>query len=1135
MLQPSPACKACFSKGLTGSVFVLLLTKTFKSMNKPKPIQEILIAFMKITLTQLLLAAFFSVFAYGFETKGQEVLDRKISIRVQNETIKSVLSKIEKKASLKFTYQPHIIRRVKNISLDYREIKISQLLDQIFSVGVNYEAVGNQIILSPNEQLADSISYLADIDLSVKVTGVITDETNQPLPGVNVLEKGTSNGATTDIDGRFSLSVEGSSSILSISFIGYETQEILVGNRTEFNVQLATDVRSLQEVVVVGYGEIKKSDITGAVASIKSEELNAYPATNVMQSLSGRATGVYISQNNGSPGSPISVRIRGTNSIQGSNEPLYVVDGFPYSGNPTLLNNADIESIEVLKDASATAIYGSRGANGVVLITTKRGKSGKVKVSYDGYVGVQTVRKKIDLMNAKEYAQFYNEQAANEAKAPHFTQAEIDAMGEGTDWQDVALRSAPIQNHSLSLTGGGENTRYAISLSNFNQGGIIIGSNYVRNSIRTNLTTDINSKLKFDLSSMLSRVDSDRKNSDKGNRGSSLISAMLSGYPTIGTHNPDGTYTNLSAAYGWGSNAIVNPLNWIEQENDKITSNKVLTNAALSYTPIKGLTFKISGGIESTDDRTDYYQTKKFINSTGIASISTFRGTSLLNENTVSYNKQAGKHMISAVAGFTIQNYVSSGLNASGNGFVSDTQESFDIGAAANQGVPSSSYSKWTLLSYLARVNYTFNDKYLLTASFRADGSSRYSENQKWGTFPSASIAWRLSEEEFIKNISVISDLKVRAGYGESGSTAISPYQTLNQLASGKVVFGDALYTSYAPGTRLAGPLKWETTAQTDVGIDVGLFSNRILFTADYYVKNTRDLLNNVTLPASLGYLTTIRNVGEMQNKGFEFAVNAKILTGDFKWDVSANTSFNKNKIVKLYDGLDVLGGVINISVVGDNINILREGESVGSFYGYVENGYDANGYVTYTDFSGSGTRDALDKRIIGNPNPNMVYGFNSTMSYKNFELNVFIQGTQGNDIFNLSAVNQTNDYGQALNMPREVLYNHWTPETPNAKYPVIKTNSQPQISDRFVEDGSYMRFKNIQLTYTLPVAGLNINWLSNAQVYVSGQNLITFTKYSWYDPEVNSYGSSNSIQLGIDHYSYPAAKTYTVGLRLGF
>ncbi|PZR38155.1 MAG: SusC/RagA family TonB-linked outer membrane protein, partial [Azospira oryzae] len=670
---------------------------------------------------------------------------------------------------------------------------------------------------------------------------------------------------------------------------------------------------------------------------------------------------------------------------------------------------------------------------------------------------------------------------------------------------------------------------------NFNQGGIIIGSNYVRNSIRTNLTTDINSKLKFDLSSMLSRVDSDRKNSDKGNRGSSLISAMLSGYPTIGTHNPDGTYTNLSAAYGWGSNAIVNPLNWIEQENDKITSNKVLTNAALSYTPIKGLTFKVSGGIESTDDRTDYYQTKKFINSTGIASISTFRGTSLLNENTVSYNKQAGKHMISAVAGFTIQNYVSSGLNASGNGFVSDTQESFDIGAAANQGVPSSSYSKWTLLSYLARVNYTFNDKYLLTASFRADGSSRYSENQKWGTFPSASIAWRLSEEEFIKNISVISDLKVRAGYGESGSTAISPYQTLNQLASGKVVFGDALYTSYAPGTRLAGPLKWETTAQTDVGIDVGLFSNRILFTADYYVKNTRDLLNNVTLPASLGYLTTIRNVGEMQNKGFEFAVNAKILTGDFKWDVSANTSFNKNKIVKLYDGLDVLGGVINISVVGDNINILREGESVGSFYGYVENGYDANGYVTYTDFSGSGTRDALDKRIIGNPNPNMVYGFNSTMSYKNFELNVFIQGTQGNDIFNLSAVNQTNDYGQALNMPREVLYNHWTPETPNAKYPVIKTNSQPQISDRFVEDGSYMRFKNIQLTYTLPVAGLNINWLSNAQVYVSGQNLITFTKYSWYDPEVNSYGSSNSIQLGIDHYSYPAAKTYTVGLRLGF
>jgi len=1105
-------------------------------MNKTKPIQDIILAFMKITLIQFLLAAFFSVFAYGFETNGQELLDRKISISIKNETAKSVLTKIEKMAALKFTYQARVIRNIKNISGNFAEIKVGDLLDQIFNTSVTYEVVGNQIILSSiiSGESVDSLST-TESSIRLQISGIITDDTDQPLPGVSIIEKGTTNGTTTDVDGRYTINVMGDASVLTFSFIGYATQEYIIGNRSELNVQLKPDITSLQEVVVVGYGEVKKSDLTGSVASIKGGEVNAYPATSMVQALSGRVPGVQISQNNGSPGSPISVRIRGTNSIQGGNEPLYVVDGFPYSSSPTLLNNADIESIDVLKDASATAIYGSRGANGVVIITTKRGKSGTPKVTYDGYVGFQTVRKKIDLMNAKEYAQFYNEQAANDGLAPHFTQAEIDAMGEGTDWQDAALRTAPIQNHSVSLTGGSEHSKYSISVGNFNQDGIIKGSDYVRNSVRANLSTDISKKFKFDLNAILSRVDSDRKNSEKGNRGSSLISAMLSGYPTIGLYNADGTYTNLSSAYSWGSNAIINPLNWIEQQTEHIRSNKVLTNGALSYMPIEGLTIKISGGIENTDDRTDQYTTKKFINSTGSAGIYTSRISSLLNENTISYVKEWGKHSLSAVAGFTYQDYTTTSLNATGSGYVSDVPESFDIGAASTQGVPSSSYSKWALLSYLARVNYSLSDKYLATVSFRADGSSRYSEGQKWGTFPSASLAWRLSEEDFIKNIPVISDLKLRTGYGETGSTAISPYQTLNQLVSGKVVFGDALTTYYAPGARLAGPLKWETTAQTDFGIDIGLWANRVSITADYYIKNTRDLLNNVTLPASYGYTTTIRNIGKVQNKGFELAASGKVLTGLFKWDLSANVAFNKNRVVSLYGGLDVLGDVINIAVVGDNINIVREGESIGAFYGYVENGYDATGKVVYQDFNGSGTRDAGDKRIIGNPNPKMVYGFNSTMSYKNFELNVFIQGTQGNDIFNLSAVNQTNDYGQALNMPREVLYNHWTPENPNAKYPVIKTSSQPQISDRFVEDGSYMRFKNIQLTYTLPVSTLNINWLSNAQIYVSGQNLITLTNYSWYDPEINSYGGANSTQLGIDHYGYPTAKSYTVGLRLGF
>lgn len=968
-------------------------------------------------------------------------------------------------------------------------------------------------------------------------SGRVLDESGEGLPGVSIVLKGTQTGTTADGNGDFKLEIPDASvtnAVLVFSFVGYKSQELVLGNQTTLTVNMVLEDKSLQEIVVIGYGQVKKSDLTGSVASIKSADLNAYPATNLVQSLAGRAAGVYVSQNTGAPGSPISVRVRGTNSIQGSNEPLYVVDGFPYSGNPTLLNNADIESIEVLKDASATAIYGSRGANGVVLITTKRGKAGRVNVDYDGYYGVQTIRKKIDLMNATEYANFYNEQAANDGLAPHFTQDQINGFGEGTDWQDEVFQKAPVQNHALTVSGGSDKTRFSVSASNFNQDGIVKGSDYVRNALRVNLSSDIGKKFKFDLSTILSRIDSDRKNSEKGNRGGSLMSAMLSGYPTIAPVLADGSYSRLAEAYSWGSNVITNPLNYLYQLSDKIRSNKVLANAAVTFEPIKGLQIKTLAGIENTDDRVDKYTTTKFVNSKGSAGIETQQISSALSENTVSYLKDFGKHSLSAVAGFTYQNYTSTSFNASGTGFISDNQETYDIGAAATQNVPSSSYSNWSLLSYLARVNYTFNSRVLATVSFRADGSSRYSEGQKWGYFPSAALAWRVSEENFIKDIPFISDLKIRAGYGETGNTSINPYFTLNQLASNQVVFGDALNIYYAPGTRLAGPLKWETTAQADIGVDFGILNNRFTLTADYYIKNTRDLLNNVSLPSSLGYTFTIQNVGKIQNKGFEFGVNAAVLEGAFKWNVATNLSINKNKVMKLYGGNDILGSTIG-AAVNDNVNILREGYPLGSFYGYVEKGYDDKGFIAYEDFNNSGARDTGDKKIIGNPNPKFTYGFNSSMTFKNFDLTVFIQGSEGNDIFNLSAQGQGYDFGQALNMPREVYLNHWTPTNTNAKYPIIRTSSQAQMSNRFVEDGSYLRFKNIQLSYNLPVSKLHIKWMTRAQIYVSAQNLITLTKYSWYDPEVNSYGGANSFVQGVDHYVYPASKTTTVGIRVGF
>lgn len=1109
-------------------------------MKKPVQYQRVLLWTMRITATQLIFALLFIGSGYAHETHGQTLLSQKVSIIANGSEVRKVLNQVEKQADVRFVFSSKLIQSGRKVNVTAQNKPLYEVLDNILTpLGLQYELSGKIIILKRQDNLPETAPPTSkEVAPKKNISGKVLDESGMGLPGVSVVLKGTQTGTTTDVDGQFQLDVPddiAARAVVVFSFVGYKTQEIVLGSQSTLTINLALEDKSLQEIVVIGYGQVKKSDLTGSVASIKSADLNAYPATNMVQSLAGRAAGVYVSQNTGAPGSNISVRVRGTNSIQGSNEPLYVVDGFPYSGNPTLLNNADIESIEVLKDASATAIYGSRGANGVVLITTKKGKTGRINVEYDGYYGTQKIRKKLDLMNATEYAQFYNEQAANDGVAAHFTQDQIAQFGKGTDWQDQVLQTAPIQNHSVSVNGGSEKTRFSISGSNFSQDGIVIGSNYKRNSLRFNINTDLNKRVKLDVNSVLSRIDSDRKNSEKGNRGGSLFSAMLSGYPTIAPYKTDGTLSNLGETYSWGSNAIINPLNFIKEQTDHIQSNKVLANVALSYEPIEGLVFKTLGGIENTDDRTNGYTTTRFVNSKGSASVATQRVSSLLSENTVSYRKELGIHSLSAVAGFTYQNYTSTTLNAFGSGFISNNQESYDISAAATQNPATSSYLNWGLMSYLARVNYTLNSKILATVSFRADGSSRYSEGQKWGYFPSGALAWRVAEEEFIKKIPFISDLKLRVGYGETGNTAITPYQTLNQLYSSQVVFGDALTTAYSPSARLAGPLKWETTAQTDAGLDFSILNNRFSFTADYYIKNTRDLLNNVQLPSSLGYTYTIRNIGKIQNKGFEFSANAKVFQGDFKWDLSGNISFNKNKVVKLYGGNDILGDAINISVVNDNINILREGEALGAFYGYVSKGYDDKGNVVYEDFNGNGVRDAGDKKIIGNPNPKFTYGLSSSMSYKNFDLSVFVQGSQGNDIFNLSAVNQTNDYGQALNMPREVFENHWTPTNTNAKYPVIKTSSQPQVSDRFIENGSFLRVKNIQLAYNVPVAKLNIKWMTHAQVYVSAQNLFTITKYSWYDPEINSYGSGNSILMGIDHYVYPVSKTTTVGIRVGF
>jgi TonB-linked SusC/RagA family outer membrane protein len=975
--------------------------------------------------------------------------------------------------------------------------------------------------------------------LDIEVQGTVEDQNGKPVPGVTVSVEGLSLGTVTDLEGNYSLVVpEGST--LVFSFIGFETQKSAVGDQSIINITLVEEVSSMDEFVVVGYGTVRKSDITGAVSSVSNEKINAIASANVMQALEGRAPGIHVKQNNGRPGAPVSVRIRGTNSIVGDNEPLYVVDGFPVS-SAEVINNSSIESIEILKDASAVAIYGSRASNGVVLITTKRGRAGQTNVTIESSLGYQKLIKKMEMMNPEEFGIYYNRLDNNMGRGDRFTPEQLNefaALGEGTDWQDVVFQTAPIHSHSINVSGGNETTRFSVTGGVFDQKGIIKNSDYKRYSLNTNIRHDISTRFLIESTISLSKNRSARQLSEQGRFGTSLIGRAY-GIPTyLPVYEEDGSYLEPVLHDPRVSEALWSPLNYINETSNILGENNVLANAAVSYTIVDGLVLKISGGIESINSRTDFYQTKNFQNvPDGVASVNMSEFTSLLNENILSYHKTfAEKHDISAVAGFTYQDFTTTSLSGGGRNFLSDVTGTYNLATASIPSIPGSGYSQSTLLSGLGRVNYTFDNRYLFTVSFRADGSSVYSEGNKWGYFPSAAFSWRLSDEEFIDlGNTVINEIRLRTSWGRAGSQAISAYATMNQLNPGTTVFGNSLYTTMAPGARLAADLKWETTEQINVGLELGLLQNRLQFTADYYVKETSDLLNAVQLARSTGYTNSLRNIGRISNKGFEFQLNSNIIDkNEFSWDLDANISFNRSKVLELYGGQDILAGQLAMIMFTDFANTYREGEPLGIIYGYQEaDEYDENGFLQYVDQNNDGVIDTNDKIQIGDPNPKYIFGINSNLFYKNFNLSLFLTGTKGNDLINMSAVAYTMDQTNGTNKLKEVLDNHWTPDNPAAKYPIPSTNNRFQFSDRYVEDGSYLRLRNIELGYHLPVD----RWIGmrNAQIYVSGQNLLTFTSYSWLDPDVNTRGGANSLDQGIDYSGYPSAKSYTAGVRIGF
>ena len=1062
----------------------------------------------------------------------------KVSVKIENATLSEIFSQIEEQSDYLFFYQNEQIRNVQRKTIEVSNKNALELVAELLrETGLSYKLMDRNIIIFPaGENIGQTISVGQQ---KLTVSGKVTDSTGMPLPGVSVVVKGTTTGTITDFDGKYNLPNVSGEATLVFSFVGMKSQDVKIAGKSTINITLEEETIGIEEVVAIGYGTMKKSDLTGSVASVKGEALAEIPGATVAQALQGRTAGVVVQQQTGAPGSAIQIRIRGNNSIMGSNEPLWVVDGFPVS-SANMVNLADIETIDVLKDASATAIFGSRGANGVVIVTTKRGKTGKSKITYEGSFGVQRLRKKFEMANAKEFMQLMNIQQRNDFGTEYFSQEQINNAGEGTDWQDLVYRDAPIHNHSLNLTGGNEKTKFALGASYFDQEGIVINSGYNKITLRNSLDHEFSKFLSVSFNAILSRTTREDKDDVGGLRGNNVLHAAFCAPPTVGPYNEDGTYRELNMDYPFSATGFINPIAFLNEKNRNWYSNRVMSNLSLSIKPISDLTIRIAGNVENTDYRWDRYDTRKYPNSSGAAGIEMTNTLELTSNNTISYDKTIDKHSFSVMAGSTYEQYVYKPLSVTGTGYIHDILESYDIGSAEVMGVPSSSYTEWRLLSFLGRANYSYDGKYLATVTFRKDGSSRYSEGNKWGSFPSAALAWKVSKEEFMQDIDFISNLKLRAGYGVTGSTAISAYSTINLLESVSAVLNKQYYTGFEPKASYPGDLKWETTAQTNVGIDLGLFNNRIQLVADYYVKNTTDLLNNVQLPTSSGYTTTIKNIGKMQNKGFEFQVDAFIIDRkDFKWNVSSNISFNRNKVVELSGGKDISGTWYSLTWMGDYVNLIREGQPFGIFYGYKEAGYNDSGKILYWNKAGekvmkSGLTED-DRTYIGNPNPDFTYSINSTMSYKNFSFSFYLQGVQGNEVMCLSTGSANYDYGWGLNNFKEVLYDHWTPQNTDAKYPVISSTNTYAISDRFVYDGSYIRLKNVELGYSIPTTKLGISWISRGQVYISGQNLLTITSYPWADPDVNSRGGASSVNQGIDHFSYPTAKSLTVGVRFDF
>ena len=1117
----------------------ILLTRAYYALKKRQ--------FKSIKLILLILLISPSLFA-------------QVTITLKNQSIRQALKEIERLSDYKFFYNNDLSSLDKVVTMSAKDESIESVMSKLLAgTDISYKQDNNNLIVltlkatSPKQSNNDQ-----------KIKGTVVDETKQPVIGANIVVEGTTNGTITDLDGNFSLQVPENAE-LRVSYIGYLDQRVKVGKSTSLHIILKEDTQTLDEVIVVGYGTMKKSDITGSVASVKLDDLKEGATTSVDQMLLGKSAGVNVVQSSGEPGGGFSVNIRGASSINGGVSPLYVIDGVPIDNsrpvsqgsivgfsdsrsprNPmSSINPADIESLEILKDASATAIYGSRGANGVILITTKSGKAEKMKVSYSGSIGIQSPSNKLNLLSATDYKRVLNEIIDASGDAESSRVGDIANGGRGTDWQDeVTRQNAITHEHQLSFSGGNNKTYYYTSFNYVNQEGIVNNTSFERLGARINLKSDINSKLKIGMNVTGSYMkDHFVANGFGVNDNAGVMYAAYNYDPTIPVKDTDGNFA-LSPEL-----QIDNPVALSEGMTSYSDTYRFLASAFGEYHITNDLFLRLNLGTDFMNE-----SRKNFVSSLtkqgrfygGIASNQNSEKSNYIVEGTANYNKTIKKHSFGALAGISYQRYVTSYLNNRAADFPNESlgAENLNLGNQETFRMQNSVTGN-RLASYIGRVNYSFDDRYLATVTFRADGSSRFGKNNKFGYFPSAALAWRISNESFLKGIDQITSLKLRLGWGRTGNQEIGDYPALTTYQSAGTTIWDGKQMVGVGPAKMPNPdLKWETTDQTNIGLDFGVLNNRINGGLDYFWKKTTDMLLQLPVPQSTGYNSILSNVGRIDNKGIELFLNTvNIDTKNFKWESNITFTSMRNKVKDLggIDEIIVGAGYTHV----EQVAIRKPGLPLNSYYGWEVAGvWQENddyskmkedykpGDLKYVDQNGDGVINDADRVVLGDSFPDFQWSFGNTFTYKDFDLYVFFEGVQGVDMLNGNLIDSYFPIDFRRNKFAEPYLNRWTPENPTNQYPSFTDPlklGRKVVNSRTLSDASYVRLKTIRLSYRLPKFS---SLIQSLQLYVTAENLFTITDYVGLDPAINPNNDSN---FRMDFNSYPSARTFIFGAKIDF